>query len=741
MQIRPAKNDRGRRPFLRNLTTLCSLPLLLLAAARPAAGNTSPDAAPSVAREWSEELLAAIRLDIPDPPSHARNLFHTATAMYGAWSGYDPVALGYLFNEKIAPLPGDVEAARREAISYAAHRVLYSRFSTGPNATVILDNLDAKMLELGYSPEIAKGATTDDPTPAELGKRAADAVLFWASNDEFDNTAYPEEYTTAINPNLSVPLSAQGVNHRFQANMPLGFGIPAETDPNFWQPLALSARMSQNGFLFTGAIQEYIGVQGLAVTPFSLSRTDPTKPWLDPFGSPSRLSVPGQPSPTDAIYKAGALDVLIASSQLTDGSLRDLSPGATGNNSLGTDDGVGFAVNPVTGQEYEPNLVAWGDFTRVLSEYWADGPDSETPPGHWHVLANEVADNPSLSKRIRGTGEELNPLEWDVKMYFALSAAMHDAASAAWAMKRYYSSPRPITMIRYMGTRGQSSDPSGPSYHPQGLPLLDGVVEVITSATVAAGEKHASIWDVGIGDFRPGSDFLGKIAVYSWPGEHPDNLPAPSIATHQSHLTWMLAEDWLPFQRKSFNTPAFPGYVSGHSTFSRAGAEVLAQMTGSPYFPGGFHSHTVLQNSMQIDLGPSQDVELQWCTYYDAADQAGRSRIYGGIHPPEDDYPGRHIGFQVGRSAFALAEKYWDGTILEEPVRATVALENGNPTVHWNAVRGMYQQVEYSDDLTTWHPANTPVWSYGTSESWTDSAPVLLQRFYRIVWSSPPSIP
>jgi len=70
---------------------------------------------------------------------------------------------------------------------------------------------------------------------------------------------------------------------------------------------------------------------------------------------------------------------------------------------------------------------------------------------------------------------------------------------------------------------------------------------------------------------------------------------------------------------------AFPGYVFGHSTFSRAAAEELASITGSPYFPGGFHHHTVAANSMQIGLGPSADVDLQWATYYDAAFQSGLS--------------------------------------------------------------------------------------------------------------------
>ena len=70
-----------------------------------------------------------------------------------------------------------------------------------------------------------------------------------------------------------------------------------------------------------------------------------------------------------------------------------------------------------------------------------------------------------------GSATAVDPLEWDVKLYLALNGAVHDAAVAAWGLKGYYDSVRPISMIRYMGGLGQSSDPDGPSYDPDGLPL------------------------------------------------------------------------------------------------------------------------------------------------------------------------------------------------------------------------------------------------------------------------------
>jgi hypothetical protein len=76
----------------------------------------------SVARRWDEALLDAIRRALPNPPVHARNLFHTSVAMWDAWAAYDPGVSGYLVKEK--DTASDVAAARDEAISYAAYRVL-----------------------------------------------------------------------------------------------------------------------------------------------------------------------------------------------------------------------------------------------------------------------------------------------------------------------------------------------------------------------------------------------------------------------------------------------------------------------------------------------------------------------------------------------------------------------------------------------------------------------------------------
>jgi hypothetical protein len=342
-----------------------------------------------------------------------------------------------------------------------------------------------------------------------------------------------------------------------------------------------------------------------------------------------------------------------------DGVMIDISPASNGNTQtlpVGFDEypsfydtvngGVhhsGHALNPATGVPYTPQLVPRGDYTRALAEFWADGPNSETPPGHWFTIFNTVTDHPSLKRKMGGSGVDLGPLEWDVKGYFALGGAMHDVAIAAWGMKGWYDSVRPVSAIRAMADRGQSSDPSAPSYDADGLPLYPGHIELIAPGDPLAG---------------PNGENVGQVKLWAWRG--PTYIADP--ATQQAGVGWILAREWWPYQRPTFVTPPFPGYISGHSTYSRAAAEVLTAMTGDAFFPGGMSQFAIKKNEFLVfEEGPSVDMTFQWATYRDAAEQSSLSRIWGGIHPPADDIPGRRVGEKIGQAAYALATDYFDG--------------------------------------------------------------------------------
>jgi len=577
----------------------------------------------SVARVWDEAVLQLIREVIPAPTVHARNLFHTSGAMWDAWAAYDPDADGYFVTEKHTA--DDVTSAREAAISYAAYRLLLWRYATVSDLAIAPEELDAVMASLCYRTDYEE---TDGDDPAALGNRIAEAVIAYGSTD---GALEDERYVDS--------------SYR-PSNDPMVVDDPGAVmrDPNAWQPLSLGEQIAQNGLPIPGNVQSFIGPQWGYVTPFALPAS-PTGTPIDP-GPPPRL---GDPE-TDDDFKQAALDVIRYSSELdpADGVEAETSPDAIGDNTLGTNDGSGHAENPATGEPYEPVTALRSDFQRAVAEYWADGPKSETPPGHWNLIANEVSDAPGFERRIGGEGAVVDPLEWDVKTYFALNGAVHDAAVAAWGLKGYYDSVRPISMIRYMGGKGQSTDPAGPSYDTEGLPLEPGLVEVITAESSAPDQRHEAL-----------ADHVGEVAVRSWLG-----FPADP-ETETSGVGWRLATTWVPYQRETFVTPAFAGFVSGHSTFSRAAAEVLTAMTGSEYFPGGLAERTTPKGELLHEEGPTHDVTAQWATYYDAADQAGISRLYMGIHIPQDDFEGRIIGAEVGIGAWARALEYFDGTVRQ----------------------------------------------------------------------------
>ena len=597
----------------------------------------------SAARRWNEVLLQAIRNDFARPTVHARNLFHVAAAMYDAWAAFSGTAAPYLPGcAEPAATNGDaVDAAREEAMSVAAYRLIRHRFHRSPGSARIARDAFVLMDALGYAPDdYGTGA-------AVFGSAIADCYLALGAADganeanDYANVAY-----LPVNPGLD----------------PAEPGNPSIVDLDRWQPLLLEQFVDQAGNPIAEA-PEFLSPEWGAVTPFALSPDDATEYERDGFtyrvyhdpGPPPTIAGAGS-----AIYKWAHALVAVWSAELSpeDGEMVDISPANLGNvadypaafadyptfyGTVAGHSGTGYAENPATGAPYPRQVVPRGDYTRVLAEFWADGPDSETPPGHWFVILNEVADHALFTRRFGGEGPALDPLEWDVKAYFALGGAMHDAAITAWGIKGWYDYIRPISSLRAMADRGQSTDPNAASYHVDGLPLIDGRIEIVAPEDALAGAE---------------GEHVGKVKLLAWRG--PDYID--DAASDAAGVGWILAENWWPYQRPTFVTPPFAGYVSGHSTYSRAAAEVLTALTGDPFFPGGMSGFEIEANEFLVfEAGPTVDMTLQWATYRDAADQCSLSRIWGGIHPPVDDIPGRLIGIDVGRDAFALAAAYFAG--------------------------------------------------------------------------------
>lgn len=75
---------------------------------------------------------------------------------------------------------------------------------------------------------------------------------------------------------------------------------------------------------------------------------------------------------------------------------------------------------------------------KVIAEYWADGPRSELPPGHWCEFAAHVVERDQMD------------LDDSVKLFFALANAIFDASIATWDAKRHFDYVRPVTAIRHL---------------------------------------------------------------------------------------------------------------------------------------------------------------------------------------------------------------------------------------------------------------------------------------------------
>lgn len=197
-------------------------------------------------------------------------------------------------------------------------------------------------------------------------------------------------------------------------------------------------------------------------------------------------------------------------------------------------------------------------------------------------------------------------LDTDAQMFMAMANAMLDASVATWEAKTFYDYVRPVRAIRDLGELGL------------------------------------------IGEFDAALD---GYVIEAWAG--------PGLGTQT-----ILATDFITFQRPDTDpSPPFSEYTSGHSGFSAAGAEVLKLFTGSDDFGG---SVTFAPGSTQFEEGvPGETVVLDWETFSDAADDAGISRLYGGIHFTEGDQNGRALGRQVGEQAYELAQSFIDGTATD----------------------------------------------------------------------------
>lgn len=193
-------------------------------------------------------------------------------------------------------------------------------------------------------------------------------------------------------------------------------------------------------------------------------------------------------------------------------------------------------------------------------------------------------------------------LDDDAKMFFALGNAVFDAGIATWDTKLAYDYARPVRTIRTLGELGL------------------------------------------IGEFDAA---LGGYAIDGW---------VPNQGTKR-----ILAKNWLTYQTPGGDpSPPFPDYTSGHSAYSASAAEVLKRFTGSDEF-GGSITIAVGKSRFEPNVTPASPITLSWPTFSAAAEQAGISRVYGGIHFQKANVDGAVIGRAAGTAAWNRAQRLING--------------------------------------------------------------------------------
>ncbi|MEM8861718.1 MAG: vanadium-dependent haloperoxidase [Chloroflexota bacterium] len=504
---------------------------------------------PSLVVQWNEVMLAAVRSDNSKPTVITRAMFMVHTAMYDAWSVYDAVAEPVELTPGLRRFPEDRTVENKEAaISQAAFHTLVHMF---PQFEADTGSFETMLNIQGYAPDYE---VNDVMAPSDIGLMAAQAVInsrkFDGSNQQNDyadsvSTTYPDLYQPVNDPITSMPGAASYDQSRWQPlRVPTGAIIDAKGNPMV---------DSDNPASFGDQI--FTTPHWGSVTPFALSSGDQLRPPPPPMPGSSEMFTDsrGITGTNDEIFKLQVAEVL----------------------------------------EFSANLT---DEQKVVAEYWADGPRSETPPGHWNALAH------GISERDKHTIDE------DIKFFFALNCALFDAGVAAWEAKRYYDYVRPISAIHH--------------------------------------------------------EYGGKM-VKAWGG--------PNEGTQ-----FIRGEDWQPYQQTDFVTPPFAEYVSGHSSFSAAAATVFTEFTGSNRYydgetvlrfsdfnadgvPDMLGQHIVPINGNLFEKSPSSIVVLTWETFQDAADEAGLSRLYGGIHFADGDLNGRTLGYAAGELAYDRAASFWLG--------------------------------------------------------------------------------
>ena len=158
------------------------------------------------------------------------------------------------------------------------------------------------------------------------------------------------------------------------------------------------------------------------------------------------------------------------------------------------------------------------------------------------------------------------------------------------------------------------------------------------------------------------SQSLGDAGIAAWDAKYHFNYARPVRVIRDlaslDLLKGVNLESWSPYQLPGSDpSPPFPEYVSGHSSFSAAAAGVLRTYFGSDQLNLAI---TIPAGGSRFEPGitPMRSTTLFWPTLTVAAEDAGASRLYGGIHFDDGNQDGLTLGTAVSERVLAQAQTY-----------------------------------------------------------------------------------
>jgi membrane-associated phospholipid phosphatase len=133
---------------------------------------------------------------------------------------------------------------------------------------------------------------------------------------------------------------------------------------------------------------------------------------------------------------------------------------------------------------------------------------------------------------------------------------------------------------------------------------------------------------------------LADAAIVSWDSKYVYNYWRPITAIRLADSDGNAKTAPYPVWSPLLETPPFPEYTSGHSTFSGAAAVTLALFYGRDRIP------------FSVGSDDLPGVYRFYGGFWEAAAESGMSRIYGGIHFMSANRHGLLTGARTGRYVF-----------------------------------------------------------------------------------------